>query len=214
MVLTVVLLLIVLGVGALALRGAGERHGLELELADLRARARVEGTTKLGNHQAFAEDLEREILRADRTGRPATLVVLSLQSAPLRAWSESGAHETAAEVIRGELRGVDVGYRIGTEEFAMILPETRARGALVAAGRIEQRLLAVGVAVAGVTVGIAELGPGIDRHQLFRNAYCALLAAGREGRASLLIYSPDLEQTGAGGSPERASVEAVDGPAT
>ena len=62
----------------------------------------------------------------------------------------------------------------------------------MAARLIEHALQSANDACA-VTAGAAELGPGIDRHQLFRNAYCALLAAGREGRDGPLAYSPEVE---------------------
>jgi hypothetical protein len=36
----------------------------------------------------------------------------------------------------------------------------------------------------------------MDRRALFRNAYVALLAAGRYRHADVLAYSPELEPTG------------------
>jgi PleD family two-component response regulator len=206
-VVSAVLLIVVLCLSAAVLRGARCRRELELELAELRALTRVEAATMLGNHQAFTVDLEREISRAARTGRPASLVILGLDP---QVWlsmangggrgavygtigSDADGRGAVAGALRSEVRDVDAGYRIGADEFALILPETRARGALVAVGRIEERLRGAG-APGAVTAGIAELGPGIDRHQLFRNAYCALLAAGHEGRPRLLVYSPELER--------------------
>ena len=57
-------------------------------------------------------------------------------------------------------------------------------------------------------------GPGIDRHELFRKAYCALLAAGRDGRSRVLAYSAELERGGATSGLEGLSeVAAVDRPA-
>ena len=184
-----VLLIVALCSCIVTLREMRRRRALELEITELRAQARVPGVPELRNHEWFTEDLEREISRADRTGRPASLVVQSVDSGPA----------AVAHAIRNGVRGVDVGYRIGADEFAVILPETRARGALVAARRVEDRLLDGGTPPGTVSAGIAELGPGIDRHQLFRNAYCALLAAGREGRSRLLVYSPDLEPVRGGG---------------
>jgi diguanylate cyclase (GGDEF)-like protein len=201
-VLSAVLLAVVLFVSVFAVRGRRRRRELELEVAELRKRARVEGLTMLGNGQAFTEALDIEVSRADRTGRPASLLVVSLDSELWRGQSAAGAQEALAKLIRSGLRGADVGYRLGTDEFAMILPETRGQGALVAAERIEANLLAAGGEEGTMTVGIAELGPGIDRHQLFRNAYCALLAAGRDGRSRLLLYSPDLEPASSAGGTE------------
>jgi hypothetical protein len=88
--------------------------------------------------------------------------------------------------------------------------ETRARGALVAAERVEQAVRASGAGA--LRAGIAEAGPGIDRHELFRNAYCALLAAGDSGRPRTLAYSPELERRpGAGTFAGLAEVEPIRG---
>lgn len=167
----------------------------------------------LGNRQAFTEDLDLEVARADRTGRPASLVVVSLDPELWREQTGSDAPEAVVHVIRTELRSVDVAYRIATDEFALLLPDTRALGALVAAGRLEKRFRGVEGPAGRVTVGIAELGPGLDRHQLFRNAYRAMLAAGRDGRSRLLVYSPELEQAGAVAGPVSVGeADTVDGP--
>jgi diguanylate cyclase (GGDEF)-like protein len=191
-----------------------QRRELELELAGLRKTARIEGSTMLGNRQAFTEALDIEVSRADRTGRPASLVVVSLDTELWRREPGTDAGEALAEIIRGAVRGADVGYRLETDEFAVILPETRGRGALVAATRIEARVLSAGGRAGSITGGIAELGPGIDRHQLFRNACCALLAAGRDGRSRLLLYSPLFEHESTGGAVGNlADFDAIDDPA-
>jgi GGDEF domain-containing protein len=168
----------------------------EGELARLRREATVDSVTALGNRQAFTEDLDRELLRADRTGQPVCLVVLNLDST---SWDRREADErrrTSAAAMISAVRRVDRGYRIGVDEFALILPDTRARGGLVAAGRAAAALLGAGAHGARWVAGLAEAGPGIDRRQLFRNAYVALLAAGRNGHPGILVYSRELEPAG------------------
>jgi PleD family two-component response regulator len=103
-----------------------------------------------------------------------------------------------AGVLDSALRVIDRRYRVGANEFALILPETRARAGLVAVRRIENAARDVGAGP--VTAGLAEVGPGIDQRQLFRNAYCALLSAGREGRSTALVYSPELDRSGSRGA--------------
>src|SRR5947209_4304068 len=158
-----------------AARSVHRRRGLERTVAQLRATARVEERTQLRNRQAFTEDLTLELRRCERSGRPASLVVVAVQPA---RYDQDPASEFA-DAIRGAVRSVDVAYRIGESELALILPDTRARGALVAAKRISERLAARQDLAASIAIGVAELGPGLDHHQVFRNAYCALLAAGR-----------------------------------
>jgi GGDEF domain-containing protein len=190
-VVSVVSTVLLLFTSVFALRGIRIRNELERELAELRRRSRVEELTLLGNSEAFTEGLDLEVARGDRTGRAGSLLLVTLAS-ECRTEETGPLARVVAEVIRSESRAIDAGYRIGINEFAIILPETRATGALVAAGRIDEKLRRFGAPAEAVTAGIAELGPGIDRHQLFRNAYSALLAAGHNGHPRLLVYSPEL----------------------
>jgi hypothetical protein len=154
---------------------------------------------------AFTQDLELEIGRVARTGRPASLLLMSLGSDPTSEPAVRARTDCLAALSASSVRVIDLCYRIGGDEIALILPETRAEGALVAAARIQAKLLSIGAG--GLTAGVAELGPGMDRQLFFRQAYCALLWAGREGRPELLAYSPELE----GGRPH---TESGDTPAT
>jgi diguanylate cyclase (GGDEF)-like protein len=208
--LTVALALATGGAVLFALRSGRRRRQIEAELAELRAGVRVEAPTLLGNREAFTEALDVEVSRSSRTRRPASLLVITVASELWRGQADSCAQSALAEVIRTQVRGEDMGYRLGIDEFALILPETRGEGGLVAAARVEAKFLATGGQARSLTVGIAELGPGMDRHELFRQAYCAMLSADRHGRSRLLLYSPEF---GSGGRPNRLDLEGVDGPA-
>jgi GGDEF domain-containing protein len=140
--------------------------------------------TALRGRQAFAEDLDREVLLAGRSGQPACLVLLTLK--------RDRAAGTLMSVMATELRAVDLRYRLGADEFALILPATRARGGLIAAGRIEESLL-LATGCADIAAGVAELGPGIDGEQLLQHASSALQLAGRRGHCTVLEYSPLLD---------------------
>jgi hypothetical protein len=90
----------------------------------------------------------------------------------------------------------------------VILPETRAEGSVMAAHRLQHELLRCDPAPARMRAGLAELGPGIDRHELFRHAYCALLAAGRDARPDILAYRHELEPGHDQAGPERDQIQA------
>jgi GGDEF domain-containing protein len=185
--------LVIALLGAVVLLGRSELRlrRLREQLVAVTERVRLDSSTPLRNQAAFGEDVELELLRAERTGHPASLVVIAL--APSSAEdSDDDRFRLLAREMRATLRTVDVGYRIARDEFAVILPDTRARGALLAVGRLELALRAQYPAGPELRAGIAEAGPGLDRHELFRNAYCALLAAGRQGRANVLTYSVEL----------------------
>jgi diguanylate cyclase (GGDEF)-like protein len=154
-------------------------RGADKARATLRSRAR------------FMEDLELEVSRSDRTGRAACLLVLSFAEDP-RSEDHGDAHAARlAHILDATLRKIDLRYRLGANEFAIILPETRAHGALVATGRVEQALRQADVSA--IVGGVAEMGPGIPSNELFRHAYRAMLAARREQRTAVLAYSPELD---------------------
>jgi GGDEF domain-containing protein len=181
---------------AIAVRAHRRATRLQADLDGLRAGLRRQPGAPLPGREAFLDDVELELSRIARTGRPASLVVLGCDAAAIgdgRRSDAADAQATLVRVLRGSLRSIDLPYRIGTTEYAVILPETRAEGGRIAAARVSERV----AAATGVTVtaGVAEAGPGIDGHELFRHAYCALLAAGREGQPAILGYSLELERS-------------------
>lgn len=189
--LTLVLAVVIGLIAVLAGVAAIDRRRLQRQLVALRRLVRVDPELVLRTSEAFGEELEIEVLRVERSGRPSSLTVFGLEQPSQDAAEADANREAFVHVLRSTVRTIDVAYRTGTNEFALILPDTRARGALVAATRVEQSATANGVRV---TAGVAETGPGLDRHTLFRNAYCALLSAGTDGRPAVLAYSPELER--------------------
>lgn len=169
----------------------GQRLGAELH--EFRASCPIDAETLLRSRTAFNDDLQLEVLRVGRTGRPAALIVLRIDLDAEAGAQPEARHRALARALNSTTRAIDLRYRIGADEFALLLPETRARGGLVVVRRVEKELQAAGVG--RITAGVAELGPGIDRQHLFRHAYCALLAAGRDGRSTILAYSLELERS-------------------
>ena len=88
-----------------------------------------------------------------------------------------------ADAIRDSRRATDVGYRIGGDEFAVILPGSRALGALEFAERVR--------ALAAATVGIAEATTLRSRDDVLREADLALIGAKRLGQA-VAVYGARL----------------------
>jgi diguanylate cyclase (GGDEF)-like protein len=98
---------------------------------EVRFLAEHDPLTRLYNRHAFAVRLEMEMTRAIRYGRPFTLVVLDVDGFKLvndRQGHLAGdaALEQLGLVLRAGLRAADTAYRIGGDEFALILPETSA----------------------------------------------------------------------------------------
>jgi diguanylate cyclase (GGDEF)-like protein len=196
---------VAVGLVLLALFGAiVVRYGRRLdsaraaEVERLAEMAITDPLTGLRNHRAFHEDMARELQVVARTGVPLALVLLDLDD--LKAVNDSQGHQAGderlqalADAIRATGRGADVAYRVGGDEFAVILPDARSWGALEFAQRLRAATQA-GTHGAGpftVTAGISEAVALRSKDELVREADLALIGAKRSHQ-DVVIYGPDL----------------------
>ncbi len=93
------------------------------------------------NHRYLHQRLSEEVVRAVRTHRPLSVVMLDLDDFKLvndtfgHLYGD-GVLVHVAELIRSSLRGSDVPARYGGDEFALILPETTCEDAAAVAQRM------------------------------------------------------------------------------
>ena len=99
------------------------------QVEQLRVLADEDSLTGLRNRRAFMRALEVEIERALRYGRPLTLVLCDLDHFELL--NDTHGHPGGdralchvADVLKTGLRTLDGAFRIGGDEFALLLPET------------------------------------------------------------------------------------------
>jgi two-component system cell cycle response regulator len=97
--------------------------------------------TGLANRRRFERQLEREVARTERYGRPFCLLMLDIDH--FKEVNDTRGHDAGdealrrvANVIQSGTRGIDTGARIGGDEFAVILPETEITRGLEVAERI------------------------------------------------------------------------------
>jgi diguanylate cyclase (GGDEF)-like protein len=105
--------------------------------------ARVDLLTGLGNRRAFEEALTTEVARARRARAPLSLLVCDLDR--FKKINDKYGHlagdtclRQVADALRGELRGADVCFRWGGDEFAVLLAGTPESAALEVGARLEQ----------------------------------------------------------------------------
>ena len=111
--------------------------------ATLQKQAFEDGLTGLLNRKALDRMLPRELASAERHGQPLTLVMLDMDRLkPINDKLGHAAGDRALQVmagaIVGALRQSDLGFRIGGDEFVLLLPLTPAAGACTVVERIRR----------------------------------------------------------------------------
>ena len=145
--------------------------------ADVEARMFVDPTTGVPNRRGYELELEREVARAQRTGRPLSVVLVGVESAGPEA-PDRGAPGLAemARLLTRVTRGTDISCRRGEGELAILLPETRETGATTLTSRLRDeaaRALAGGSQTT-FAVGYAEWRPNESVASLDARAEAAL----------------------------------------
>ena len=160
--------------------------------------------TGLANRRRFERQMEREIDRTRRYGRPFCLLILDIDH--FKAVNDSYGHEVGDEVLRrlakilqAGTRGIDSASRVGGEEFAILLTETNMQAGEEVAERLRAAVERAEVhATARITasLGIAEFpGSASTAQELFSAADAAMYDAKRAGR-NRVKRAPELPNSG------------------
>ena len=153
--------------------------------------ASTDHLTGLANRRRFERQLEREVARTARHGRPFSLITIDIDH--FKKVNDTHGHEagdeaikTLARVLQQGTRGIDLAARIGGEEFAVILTETSITGAVEVAERLRTALKSVEISLVGTiaaSFGVAECPSEAETaRELLARADAALYHAKRTGR--------------------------------
>src|SRR5579859_1454744 len=112
------------------------------DLKKLELNAVTDPLTGLYNRRLFGESFEKELNRARRYGLPLGIVILDLHR--FKEVNDKYGHPRGDEVLRAAattlqraLRTSDSAFRIGGDEFALLLPQTDAVQAIALSRRVE-----------------------------------------------------------------------------
>jgi two-component system cell cycle response regulator len=128
----------------------------------------TDSLTELYNQRHFYKRLNEELVRAERQGRPISLMLLDVDD--FKKYNDKYGHlagddvlRKAGEIIRSCIReSVDSGYRYGGDEFAIILIEADFDIATEIGQRIQRAFEKDGKVTVTIGYGRLEKGMGVE----------------------------------------------------
>lgn len=146
--------------------------------------------TQLNNRLKLDEALKNEINRIERSHSISSLVILDIDN--FKAVNDNYGHQIGdtvlveiANILKTNIRDVDVVGRWGGEEFMLILPFTNTKGATICSNKLREKIANhsfSGVGQVTASFGISEVKPGLTAEQIVAKADVALYKAKDLGR--------------------------------
>jgi len=110
-----------------------------------RKEVEIDGLTRVYNHRYFQQSIRIEHKQSRQQKRPYSLLMVDLDN--FKEYNDKFGHpkgdkvlkEAAAALVDG-VRTVDIVSRYGGDEFAVILPSTNTKGALLVAERLRSKV--------------------------------------------------------------------------
>lgn len=186
-----------------------QRAMLEVEASSLRTQVLTDPLTGLLNRRAFDQNLDFSFHAWVRHGRSFVLVLGDLDH--FKLINDRFGHPAGDEVLKetatrlhDSLRRSDLAFRIGGEEFALLLPETSLQAGAEVAEKLrrtieeEPVLLSTGPTVyPSMSFGVS-IATGQDPSDAFGEADRALYRAKVSGRNRVVVAAEAQKATGAG----------------
>ena len=196
--LIAIVLAVVLAVTVMVLirrLGRGARSMRTAELDRLAILTVTDPLTSLRNHRGFYEDLERALKRTSAPGASLALVLLDVDG--LRKVNKAEGHQAGDDQLRALARAIcstlgaaATAYRVGDDEFAVLLLDAGAWAGFQLTRRVHEQLEQAGEQVRA-TAGVAEALEPRPGEELIHDADAALMAAKGSGQEAA-VYTPDM----------------------
>jgi diguanylate cyclase (GGDEF)-like protein len=177
-----------------------------LRHAQLVTDSRADSKTGLLNAATWERESATEVARAVRTQSPLAVALLDIDK--FKAVNDTHGHllgdqvlKEIARTLNSLLRDYDLAGRFGGEEFAILLPQTKAVDAFRTAERVRASIAALNILVPGmssaervqvtVSIGVAALDAGSKRQlsELLAAADAAMYRAKACGRNQVQMIS-------------------------
>ena len=179
----------------------GDAAALALDNAQIRQRlehqAQTDPLTGLFNHRAFHERLRQALAEASRSHDVISLLMLDIDD--FKRVNDVYGHGAGDEILRSladtlkdAVRATDVVYRLGGEEFAIVIASRSPESAEQLANRLVECVEATEFDPAGritISVGLAR-GPehAMNPRELIACAEAAMMTAKARGKNQIVLY--------------------------
>src|SRR5271170_5438716 len=166
--------------------------------------AALDQLTGLYNRRSGEQRLAQEISRAQRHGRPLTILLMDLDG--LKQINDRHGHAAGDTVLKGfadrlqrAIRGSDLAVRLGGDEFMALLPECRAEEVRHVLARLEGLEFEFDDNKLRLQYsrGWTDYAPGETPQELLKRADAALYENKRAGKRTVLapLQSPVTQST-------------------
>jgi diguanylate cyclase (GGDEF)-like protein/putative nucleotidyltransferase with HDIG domain len=158
--------------------------------AQAEKKARIDELTGLLNRRSLDEMIDAEVSRHSRYGGIFSLAILDLDS--FKLFNDNYGHlagdkllRQVGRIIRSAIRGSDLAFRYGGDEFAILLPQTTVDAARQVLERVRQRIASKAenseIHITA-SIGLASWpADGISKNEVIAAADAALYRAKRSG---------------------------------
>jgi len=169
---------------------------------ELLGQAITDPLTGAYNRRQMEYTLDETIERHQRTGAPASLVVIDIDH--FKKINDQFGHDAGDRVlkalvllIKNRSRRLDRLFRMGGEEFVLLLPDTPGNAAMIQAENLRNRIADAGLLKnrpVTVSMGVAECHAEMTQENWIKAADTALYAA-KDGGRNRVIRAPDVVPT-------------------
>lgn len=185
----------------------GDLQSLRRELVMAQNEAMMDGLSGLKNRKQFEKDFRASMARSMEEGKPLSLLMLDVDH--FKSINDTYGHLTGdnvlrrlGEAIRLSIKGRDLAFRYGGEEFAILLPETDRNSAATLAEQLRIKVhewcgarfrecdLQLNLTI---SLGVAEYYFGETADSLLGRADQALYLAKQRGR-NQVVKAPDVDE--------------------
>jgi diguanylate cyclase (GGDEF)-like protein len=189
----------------------GDAAALALDNAQIRARlehqAMTDSLTGLYNHRAFHERLRKSLADASRAHEAVSVLMLDIDD--FKRVNDIYGHGAGDEILRAlaetlkdSVRSSDAVYRLGGEEFAIVIASRSPQNAEQLAHRVVDRVESTDFDPAGritISVGLAR-GPehAMNPRELIACAEAAMMSAKARGKNQIVLYEDSAMERPAG----------------